>query len=124
MDNNVDLFLHGSSINDSMLTNPLNLFLQEIELSLKILPNEVWGINEALNISRYVYNKYVTVNQIKNEILTYVNKNCEHASFFNYEVNVLIINESGKDLIYIEFKIFVETNEGITEQLQKFLLGN
>ena len=121
----IDLFLHGQSIHENILTNPLELFFQEIELAIKIAPNEIWGISESINISRYVFNKYVTITQIKNEITTYINRNCQHSSEFNFDVSVEMIKDNYKDLIYIVVKILAENESNkIEEFLQKFLLGS
>jgi hypothetical protein len=72
----IDLYLHGTNINDSILTEELELFFQEIEIALQTGPNEIWGIGEAINLNRYLFNRYVTITQIKNEISTYVSNNC------------------------------------------------
>jgi len=121
----LDLFLHGETIHENILTNPLELFFQEIELAIKIAPNEIWGIVDAINISRYVFNKYVTITQIKNEITTYINRNCQHSSDYNFDVSVETIKAGYKDLVYIVVKVLAQNEKNeIQEFLQKFLLGS
>ena len=121
----LDLFLHGETIHENILTNPLELFFQEIELAIKIAPNEIWGIVDAINISRYVFNKYVTITQIKNEITTYINRNCQHSSDYNFDVSVETIEAGYKDLVYIVVKVLAQNEKNeIQEFLQKFLLGS
>lgn len=122
----IDLYLHGSSIDDNILTEPLELFFQEIEISLETQQNEVWGIKDAINLSRYLFNKYVTLTQIKNEITTYLNNNCQHACYFPFEISAETIkNSNGSDLIYIvvSVKALDESGEEITYK-QKFLIGS
>lgn len=124
--NYIDISLHGNSIVDNILTNPLELFIQEIEMSINIMPNEVWGMNAWLDLRRYIFNKYVTVTQIRNEITTFINKNCFHASYFNWKVSVDPIKNpnGGSDLIYINFTVSAPNQSGdIEEYLQKFLIG-
>jgi hypothetical protein len=122
----IDLSLHGSSVEDSILNDDLELFFQEIELSVQIAPNEIWGISEAINLSRYVFNQYVTITQIKNEISNYISNNCQHANYFNYNISVETLkNSDNKDLIYIVFNVDANDQNGNAQQyLQKFLIGN
>jgi hypothetical protein len=120
----IDLYLHGTDISNNILTEPLELFYQEIELALQIAPNEVWGISESINLSRYVFNKFVTITQIKNELSNYVVKNCQHASYFPYNFSVEMVNANGKDLIYIICNIIALDPNGHEQTYQqKFLVG-
>ena len=122
--NYIDLYLHGTNINNSILTEELELFFQEIEIALQTGPNEIWGIGEAINLNRYLFNKYVTITQIKNEISTYVSNNCQHSTSFNYTISVETINEGNKDIIYILFTVDAKNADGENQQyLQKFLIG-
>lgn len=122
----IDIYLHGTSISDNILTNELELFLQEIEMAIQIMPNEVWGINDYLDLKRYILNKYVTITQIRNEITSYINKNCFHAGNFNYKISVETIKNpnGGSDLVYILFTITANDQNGnLQEYLAKFLIG-
>jgi hypothetical protein len=119
----IDLSLHESdNPNGNILFNPLELFFQEIELAIQIGPGEIWGIKENINISRYVFNRFVTLTQIRNEITNYLSQHCQHSKDFKYFVETSIINFDGKDLIYIAVKV-VDVYEQGDEFLQKFLLG-
>ncbi len=122
----LDLYLHGSSINDNIISHPLELFIQEIELGMQTGPEEIWGLKDSVNLSRYLFNQYVTITQIRNEITSYVSKNCQHASEFQYIISVETLkNSSNKDLIYIVFNIKAEDQDGIEQTyVQKFLLGS
>ncbi len=121
----VDLYLHGTGIHENILWHPLELFLQEIELAMQIAPNEIWGIKDSVNLSRYVFNKYVTITQIRNEITNYVSKNCQHASYFQYTISVeMLKNSNGTDLIYIVFSVDALNQDNMNQTyIQKFLLG-
>lgn len=117
-----DINLHESiDINNNVITNPIHLFLQEIELAVKIGPNSIWGTKLSIDLNRYLFNQYITLNQIKNEITFFIDKECEQAKNYKYDIDVQIINFESKDLIYIEVTIYNLSNE--KEFVQKFLLG-
>ena len=121
----IDLYLHGTSMNDNILKQPLELFFQEIELGMQIGPNEIWGVSEAVNLNKYLFNRFVTITQIRNEITSYVSKNCPHASLFQYSISVETIKNNSKDLIYIVFNVNATDQDGINQTYQqKFLLGS
>ena len=84
----LDINLNGTEREDTVLTNPLELFMQEIELAVKLAPNEIWGVSEAVNIARYVYSKFVSTTQVRNEITSFITRHCQHASSFNFVVTV------------------------------------
>ena len=122
----IDISLHGNDIHTNVLTSELELFMQEIELSIKILPNEVWGMQNHLDLKRYIFNQYVTITQIRNDITNFINKNCYHASLFTYKISVETIKNpnGGSDLVYIAFTITVPDGSGISQDyLAKFLIG-
>lgn len=126
-DNNyIDLTLEDNdNPEDNVLTDPLSLFFQEIELAVQMAPESIWGVKESINLSRYVFNRYVSITQIRNEILTYVNKNCAHAEHFQYTTSIQLINNNGKDLLYIKFIVYVDAVNGSTQEyIQKFLIGH
>ena len=108
----IDLNLHGDSKENNILIDSLELFFQEIELSVKLAPNDIWGIYEAINLQRYVFNKFVSITQIKNEINTYIKRNCQHANDFNYNVTAETIKgDNGMITNYC----FTEKNDNSTE---------
>lgn len=113
---------YSENLENNIISDELHLFFQEIELALQILPEEIWGIKDALNITRYVLNRYVTITQIKNEIITYLSKHCLHAKKFQYNLSVETINNNGKDLLYIVLTVTDNKNSDKT-YLQKFLIG-
>jgi hypothetical protein len=118
----IDFNLYGTTKEDSIITNPLHLFFQEIELAIKIGVGETWGTLSAIDLSKYIFNQYITTEQIKSEILTFIATHCAHAEFFQYNIKVELMNLDNKDFIYIVANIFDEENN--KEFLQKFLLGN
>lgn len=127
MDNSfVDINLFGTDINQNIVSNELVLFFQEIYIAVNILPNEIYGIKDSIKLSRYLFNKYVTITQIKNDISTYINKHCSHAKYFDYKISVENIQaENKKDLIYVVFKVYAKDQYGeAQEYIQKFLLGS
>lgn len=118
----INLYENTEDINGNIINNELHLFLQEVELAIQIGPNEIWGVGTSINISRYVFNKYVTIAQIKNEMRSFISKNCYHAKSFSWNLDVEIIkNPNGVDLLYIKFTV---TTDGLGDDyIQKFLVG-
>jgi hypothetical protein len=118
-----DINIHGTSIDDNIIENPFQLFFQEIELAIKISSNEIWGSRDSIELSRYLFNQYVTINQIKIEINSFVATYCPHASLYQYDIDVQILKVDNNDLIYIEMKVYL--GDGTDKAfLQKFLLGS
>lgn len=108
-----------------IIDNPLHLFLQEIEICVKTLPGSIWGIIDGVSLYKYVFNQYITINQIRNDLNYYIQKNCAHASQFNYDISTDVISVENKHLIYITMTIESEnpvTGE-VERYLQKFVLG-
>lgn len=124
----IDLNLASDDTNseDNVLTQPLELFFQEIEIAVQTGPGEIWGIKESINLHRYLFNRYVTITQIRNEISSFIGKNCQHATVFPHTVSVETIKATDtKELIYITVKVNTLNQYGESEDfLQKFLLGN
>lgn len=122
----IDLNLHeDNDINENIISNELHLFFQEIELAIKIRPNEIFGVKESINLSRYLFNRYVSITQIRNEIITFLNKHCQHATLFKFTVTVETIKgQRNNDMIYIVVKVFdTDQYNQEVEFFQKFLLG-
>lgn len=123
----IDLSLHfdksGTKLNN-ILENSVELFMQELELAVKMLPSDVWGIKDFLNINRYVFSQYITLTQVINDITDYVTYNCQHASEHNWEVNAEFATVEGRDFLLIMFTIHDVNEKGISEAFKvKFLMG-
>lgn len=119
-----DLNLNSIDKIDSILTDPLELFFQEVRLALAIAPNEIWGVKDGINLKRYLFNQYVTVTQIKNEVYNFISTQCQHASDFSYELSVSFLTHENKDLIYILMNVYTLDSEGISQTFkEKFILG-
>lgn len=124
----IDLYLHSDTPENkemNILDTDLELFLQEIEISIKMFPGEVWGIYESININRYVFNQYITATQIVNEIQTYIGNNCVHANKFSWYVNAEFVSIENKKLLYITVSIDKSSETDLNEKVfAKFLLGS
>lgn len=119
----VDLNLYEDA--EPVIDNPLHLFLQEVELALKIAPGSIWGCKDSISLSRYVFNQYVTINQIRQEISSFIQQHCKHSSMFNWIIDVEVIKVDGHDLIYIalEVETLNQRTGEMDKYLQKFVLG-
>lgn len=128
MDDNVeywDLNLNFSAQIDNIITDGLALFFQEIEIAMLTGPNEIWGIKDSIKLSRYLFNRYVTITQIKNEITNYIASHCQQAQNFTYNISVETLNVDGKDLIYVVMTVTVnDEHNNAQDIIQKFLLGS
>lgn len=116
----ISLDYDDSNSLNNIIQDSLALFIQEIELAIKIGPEEIWGQQYSIDLKKYVFNQYITLNQIKNEIDTFINMNCEHAGEFQHDLTVQLINIEGKDLLYIVMNIYLTDGQKVT---QKFLLN-
>jgi hypothetical protein len=118
-------FLPNGSVN--VITDPLELFLQELFLAIQSGSDAIWGIPESINLNRYLFNKHLTITQIQNEIKTYVLHHCSMCTVFNWDVKASFKNIDGNDIILIEFKINVPIKDSpgdYEEVLQHFLINN
>lgn len=121
----MDLNLYFDPLNpeNNIIINPVHLFLQEIELAIKTAPGELWGFRYNLDISKYVFNQYVTLTTVEEEISSFIMKFCEHATLFPFMILAEFINIEGTNILYIKATITnidSSENEQIT---QKFILG-
>lgn len=123
----IDLNLHSTSKQENMITNQLELFFQEVEIAIKTFPGDVWGVTNFLNINRYVFNRYISITQIKNEIMNYIENNCACASKYNWRVNVKLYSAKDTpgqkgDLVYIELVVDRDAESG--QFVNKYVLGS
>lgn len=117
---------------NTVIDNSLQLFLQEVELAVKMEPGDVWGIYDAIDVSKYVFNQYITVYQVKSEMETYIVNNCEHSALFDWEVNPELIEIESMSIpaLHINFKVHLSNrndpsidDDTIQTVTQTFLVG-
>ena len=117
-----NLYYDGTTSDiDGIITNPLHLFFQEIEIAVKVA-GDIYMCKYYIDINAYLFNKYISVNRIKQDINVFIGNNCEHAQYFQYDTEVEVLNVENKDLIYI--KLTVHDPDANREFIQKFLLGS
>ena len=118
----IDINLSANDKFDSITNKGLELFLQEVSIAIHTSPGEIWGIKSSIDLKQFLWNKYITLTQIRNEITSYIQKNCEHANYFQYGVDAQFVKVDNKELIYIEMDVKTEDNS--SSYIQKFLLGS
>jgi hypothetical protein len=118
----VDISLNGTGITDNVITNNLELFFQEIQIAISVGPDGAWGSRDSIEISKYLFNQYVTVNSIQNEVQAFITHYCSQASVFQWTMQTQILNIQGKDLIYIEVTVVAGSSN--TKFVQKYLMGS
>ncbi len=116
--NSIDINLHGDETGFLMIEHPIDLFFQEVELAVKIIEREIWNIPEGLDIEKYVFNKYVSFNQIETEVKNFIEEYCEHASEYIWDCKVSIMNN---EYLIINFTIKDEHGDELTNN---FLIKN
>ena len=97
----IDLNLHEDLIlskDYNILSSEAELFLQEIEIAMKMDSDDVWGIRGGFNLQDYVFAQYITEYEISNKLRNYIQDNCWHSQYFNWNVSVKI-EDSGKMLV-------------------------
>lgn len=90
-----------------ILTDPVDLFFQEVELAIKVFRTEVWNRPDGIDIQQYVLNKFVSTYQMKIEISTFIERECANAGNFVWELNVYI---SEQNIIVINLQINLEND--------------
>ena len=112
-DNLVDLLLNdfGGESNKqykqyNMLTNPLELFMQELEIAIKMGPTDVYNNPSTIDLMNYIFNRYITKQRVISDISNYIVENCEHAKYFNWDVDVDAIVINGHRILHIIFTVY------------------
>lgn len=122
----IDLSLNFDSIGSktkNVLTSGAELFLQEIELAIKMMPGEIWGITDSIGIDSYVFDRNVTGHDVNEDIIEYISRQCAHAALYPWTVQTTKQVIEGKPILHIKFECKVEEN-GISKDFwQKFVIG-
>ncbi len=105
-----------------LITNSVELFFQEVEMCVKTSLPEVWNLPKAVDIKRYVFNKFITVTGIRNELLNYINENCSQSPNVEWDLKVMLEEgPDGKDIVFII--VSVTDPENNHEWLNKYIIG-
>jgi hypothetical protein len=88
------------------IEDDLSNFVQMIEMMLTTVPGEVLGEPElGCNLEGYLWNPYITVGTIKNDIMSQIRRFCNNSQLsipFNVNVNFIKGNISDSILVDIE----------------------
>jgi len=82
-------------------------FVQMIEMCLTTVPGEVLGEPElGCNLEGYLWNPYITVGTIKNDIMSQVRRFCGYSQMsIPFSVNVNFIKGSISDSILVDIEV-------------------
>lgn len=119
----LNLYFDEENIENNIIEEPVHLFIQELELAMKIAPGELWGFRYSMDLTRYVFNQYITISKIQEEISSFIEKFCEHSTQFPFNVEVEIVEVDGEEMLYIVMEIENLTSSEKEIITQKFLLG-
>jgi hypothetical protein len=82
-------------------------FVQMIEMMLTTVPGEVLGEPElGCNLEGYLWNPYITVGTIKNDIMSQIRRFCNYSQLsIPFNVNVNFIKGDVSDSILVDIEI-------------------
>ena len=81
-------------------------FVQRIEMILTTVPGEVLGEPEfGVNLEGFLWNPYITIGTIKNEIVTQIRRYCPYDQQISFKVDVSFIQGEISDSILIDIII-------------------
>ena len=82
-------------------------FVQMIEMCLTTIPGEVLGEPElGCNLEGYLWNPYITVGTIKNDIMSQVRRFCDNSQLsIPFSVNVNFIKGAISDSILVDIEV-------------------
>ena len=104
----LSLNLEVQSNEELSLRQQLDLFLQEIEVVLHTSSTDIYGHPKVLNLRKYVFSKSVSNYQVSNEVRNYIQENCYHSKYFNFDVTTdFIQGRFQNDIMYIKFDIYL-----------------
>lgn len=119
----LDLNLYEDDV--PIITNPAHLFLQEIELSVKIGASQIWGVADYINLQRYLFSQYVTINRIQSDIRSYITKYCTHATQFDWDLSVEFFKDpdSQKEMLVVTLSVHdILENGEVQDYVSKFAI--
>lgn len=119
MELDINLYYDDKNPDNNIIENPLHLFTQEIELALKVAPNELAGFRYNMDLEKYVFNQYLSLKDIQEEIASFISNYCSQAKNFQYEITAELMELDNEKFLYILAKV-KQGSEYIT---QKFLLA-
>ena len=115
----INLYYDDENPDNNVIENPLHLFMQEIELAIKTAPNQIWGFRHTLDLQKYVFNQYISLSDISDEISNFITKYCNSSSLFPFTVSAELMELNSDKFIYIKTTI----QQGEESLTQKFLLA-
>lgn len=82
-------------------------FVQMIEMCLTTVPGEVLGEPElGCNLEGYLWNPYITVGTIKNDIMSQIRRFCDYSQLgIPFNVNVSFLKGNISDSILVDIEI-------------------
>lgn len=120
----LDLNLHESTIlskDDNILSLDIELFLQEVELAIKMEPTDVYGHYGTFSLYNYVFSQFVTEGEIIDAITEHIKDNCFHSYLFNWEVEVEFVTTAQRNSILL-IKMYVNGDKPSDRFMKTFLI--
>ncbi len=117
----INLYFDNDNADNNVISNEFHLFLQEIEIAIKTSAEEMWGYRYSIDLKKYVFNQYVTLEQVENDISSFIGNFCNYAHMFQYDIKAELVEVENQIIMFIKASITdPENNQKLTH---KFLLG-
>ena len=120
----LDLNLHESTIlskDDNVLTSDIELFLQEVELAIKMEPTDVYGHYNTFCLQNYVFSQFVTEGDVIQAITEHIKNNCFHSYLFNWNVDAKFESTSQRNSILV-IKFYISGSKPSEKFMKTFLV--
>ncbi len=109
MSDYIDLNLHEDtqlSYDFNVISSRIELFLQEVELAIKMAPTDVYGHYNKFSLQNYVFSQFVTEADVANATVEHIKNNCFHAQYFNWNVDAKFESDGQRNSILV-IKLYV-----------------
>src|SRR5690606_24834772 len=117
----INLYFDPDNPDNNIITNEFHLFLQEIEIAIKTGAEEMWGYRYSIDLKKYIFNQYITLPDVENEISTFIGNFTNYSHMFQYSVNAELVEIDKNVVLYIKTTITdPDNNQKLTH---KFILG-
>lgn len=117
----LNLYFDEENPDNNFITNQFHAFLQEIEIAIKTAAEEMWGYRYSIDLKKYVFNQYVTLQQIENEISSFIGNFTHYSELFQYDVKAELLEVDSNLVLYI--KTTLDDPDSDQKLTHKFLLG-
>lgn len=101
-------------VHEPVITNELQLFLQEIDILFNTEQFEVLGnLDMGMSLEQFLGKYSMSAARIKELSISQIKNNCFMNEFFNWEIDVQFINGSLSDIMMLTIVVKNQENSGV-----------